>query len=93
MVKDLSVFLAPGLMYAQLVTALLQLKHPYLQRIEPFDRYTDPTGRPSYGLRLYLQANHTLSEGEIQDFLRQAIAALEAIGAEVRKAEAFVVQK
>ncbi len=92
-VKDLSVFLSPGLVYAQLVTALLQLKHPYLQRIEPFDRYTDPTGRPSYGLRLYLQANHTLSEGEIQDFLHQAIAALEAIGAEVRKAEAFAVQK
>lgn len=86
-VKDLSVYLSAGLTYAQLVGALEGLGHPYLQRIEPFDKYVSAEERVSYGLRLYLQADHTLSEGEIQDFLRQAIAALEALGAEVRKAD------
>lgn len=92
-IKDLSVYLAPGLSYADLVAALTNLQHPYLQRIEPFDKYIDPSGKPSYGLRLYLQADHTLSETEIQDFLRQAIAAIEATGAEVRKADLFATQQ
>ncbi|MCX8112339.1 MAG: phenylalanine--tRNA ligase subunit beta [Bacteroidia bacterium] len=88
-VKDLSLYIPPGLTYAQIVKALWSWGHPYLQRIEPFDRYQDKEGKLSYGLRFYLQSDHTLSEEEIHAFLREAIALVETLGASVRKAETF----
>ncbi len=88
-VKDLSVFIPEGLSYADLEQAFWQMGHPYLRSIQPFDRYKDSSGRTSYGFRFTLQADHTLTEGEIQDFLRQAIQVAEKLGAVVRKSEAF----
>ncbi|MCX7764480.1 MAG: phenylalanine--tRNA ligase subunit beta [Bacteroidia bacterium] len=88
-VKDLSLYVPAGVTYATLIGALESLQHPYLRRIEPFDRYQDKEGRLSYGLRLYLQSDHTLSEEEIHEFLREAIAALEKTGAQVRKGESI----
>jgi phenylalanyl-tRNA synthetase beta subunit len=85
-VKDLSLYVPDGLNYAELVAAFRKMEHPYLRDIQPFDKYTDPQGRRSYGIRFYLQADHTLTEGEIHDFLRRAIAVAEALGAQVRKA-------
>lgn len=86
-VKDLSLYVPEGLHFAALTQALEAMKHPYLQRIEAFDRYHDEKGQRSYGLRLYLQSDHTLSDAEIHDFLRRAIATLEATGAQVRRAD------
>lgn len=88
-IKDLSVFLPEGLSYADLERAFRQMGHPYLRAIQPFDRYVDASGRVSYGFRFTLQADHTLAEGEIQDFLRQAIRVAEKLGAVVRKSGAF----
>ncbi|MEN3040122.1 MAG: phenylalanine--tRNA ligase subunit beta [Bacteroidia bacterium] len=84
-VKDLSVYVPEGLTYADLKEALQHLRHPYLRRVEPFDQYRDHQGRLSYGLRLYLQADHTLTDEEIHEFLRKAIGALEGLGAQVRQ--------
>lgn len=86
-IKDLSLYVPDGLTYADLMEALLAMKHPYLRHIEPFDRYTDAQGRRSYGIRLYLQGEATLTEEEIHEFLRKAVAAVEKLGAQVRKAE------
>ncbi|MCS6895697.1 MAG: phenylalanine--tRNA ligase subunit beta [Bacteroidia bacterium] len=88
-VKDLSLYVPQGLTYAALKEALESLQYPYLRRIEPFDQYRDNQGRLSYGIRLYLQANHTLTEVEIHDFLRNAIHTLESLGAIVRKGESI----
>lgn len=86
-VKDLSLYVPEGVSYADLVQRLWSMKNPYLRRIEPFDQYQDPSGQRSYGLRLYLQGDHTLTDAEIHEFLRQAIATLEGAGARVRKAD------
>lgn len=86
-VKDLSLYVPAGLHYAELVERLYGMRHPYLRHIEPFDHYQDPTGQRSYGLRMYLQSDHTLTEAEIHEFLRKAIETLEAAGARVRKAD------
>lgn len=86
-IKDLSLYVPTGMSYASLVQRLEAMQHPYLKRIEAFDRYQDERGQRSYGLRFYLQSDHTLSEAEIHDFLRQAITALEAAGAQVRRAD------
>ncbi len=88
-IKDLSVFVPEGLSYADLEQAFWQMGYPYLRAIQPFDKYVDASGRLSYGFRFTLQADHTLTESEIQDFLRQAIQAAERLGAVVRKPEDF----
>ncbi|MCS6789977.1 MAG: phenylalanine--tRNA ligase subunit beta [Bacteroidia bacterium] len=84
-IKDLSVYLPDGLTYADLQAAIEGLRYPLLQGMEPFDLYEDREGRRSYGLRFYLQGNHTLTDAEIHDFLEKAISALEATGAKVRR--------
>ncbi|GIV24115.1 MAG: phenylalanine--tRNA ligase subunit beta [Bacteroidia bacterium] len=84
-VKDLSVFVPDDLPYTTLVEALQNLQYPYLQKIEPFDHFRHE-GQKSYGLRLYLQADHTLTDAEIHTFLAEAIQAIEKTGAQVRKA-------
>ncbi|MEN2992130.1 MAG: phenylalanine--tRNA ligase subunit beta [Bacteroidia bacterium] len=85
-VKDLSLYVPPALTYAEIEAALWRLESPYLLHVESFDWYQDEEGRVSYGIRLYLQGAHTLSEKEIHAFLSEAIAQLEKLGATVRKA-------
>jgi len=88
-VKDLSFYVPSGVSYEALTAAIRQALagEGLLLRIEPFDRYQDPEKGQSYGIRLYLQApDRTLEETTIHQLLNRAIAALEAIGAQVRKA-------
>ncbi|MDW8015806.1 MAG: phenylalanine--tRNA ligase subunit beta [Bacteroidia bacterium] len=86
-VKDISFYMPSDLSYADVIATIRDLKHPYLQRIEPFDWYRDEEGRLSYGLRFYLQGDHTLTDTEIHEFLAEVVRALEKKGAQVRKAE------
>lgn len=87
-VKDLSFYLPKGLTYAAIQEALQKSPklQPYLQWIEPFDRYYDPSHGLSYGIRLYLQAtDRTLDEATIHALLDEAMRLIEKLGATIRK--------
>ncbi|MCS7188517.1 MAG: phenylalanine--tRNA ligase subunit beta [Bacteroidia bacterium] len=88
-VKDLSIFVPSNYSYSEIIEALCGLSCPYLIGIEPFDYYIDEGGRRSYGLRFYLQGDHTLTEEEIHGFLRDSIKLLEGLGVKVRKSDMF----